>query len=191
MFHNVFSLFFLAAVVPACAGTYLTTLHLASPVANHASADRIEYVWSTPLETGIVSAASLTKLTMRLFQGDALVYTDIVLAGGVLQPFGGVDRVAADVIWDYDLDSRTLLQMGSLQVSNPAPASGTHFYVTDNVTLPADAIVVIQKIHDGIRHPFTVDTLTGQQSNAVPEPGAGLLAGLALATLGALRRRAG
>lgn len=82
--------------------------------------------------------------------------------------------------------------MGNLQTTNPAGGSGTQYYVTDNVTLPADSMVGVFTIINGIKNPsFTIDLLANQTSAGVPEPSTYALVGFALAACGWLRRRAG
>ena len=159
---------------------------------NVAGANRIEYLWTTPLASGSVTPTDVTNLTMSMFNGNTLVYTDTVLAGGVMQPFGGVSRVASDLQWRFNLNTMTLLEMGNLQTTNPAGGSGTQYYVTDNVTLPADSMVGVFTIINGVKNPsFTIDLLANQTSSTVPEPSTYALVGLSLAACGWLRRRAG
>lgn len=99
----------LVTIGPVHGGTILTTLNLVTPVTNVAGANRIEYLWTTPLSSGSVIPTNVTNLTMSMFNGNTLVYTDTVLAGGVMQPFGGVSRVASDLQRRFNLNTMTLL----------------------------------------------------------------------------------
>lgn len=180
---------FLAAVVPAGATTIITDFYFDAPIVNTAGADHVAFQWSTPLTTGTVAANNLNGLAMRLYQGSTLLYTDVAIAGGVVQPLGGITRTSSDVFFDYDLTTMTLRQFGNLQSTDPTGATGTHYYLTDNTSFPADAMVGIQQIVNGARQSFTVDKLGNQTSTTVPEPATNAIVGISLAALAWCRRR--
>lgn len=58
-------------------------------------------------------------MTMQLFNGADLIYTDAIIVGGAAQSIGWVARTLADIVWNFDLDTLTLndfdndLQAGS------------------------------------------------------------------------------
>lgn len=183
------SALFVAAVAPAGAATIVTDLYLASPLKNTAGADRVSFQWSTFLTGGIVAASNLSDLTMRFYNGSNLVYTDVAIAGGVVQPFGGVNRTSSDIFFNYNLNNRTLLEIGNLQTTNPAGAIGTQYYVTDNLNFPADSMVGIQAIVNGSRQSLKIDLLTRQVSTTVPEPATNAIVGLGLTGIAWWRRR--
>ena len=181
---------FIAAVAPAGATTIITDFYLDAPIFNSAGADHIAFQWSTPLTTGPVTANDLNGLAMRLYHGSTLLYTDVAIAGGVVQPLGGITRTASDVFFDYNLNTMTLHQFGNLQSTDPTGATGTHYYLTDNASFPTDAMVGIQEIVNGARQSFTVDKLANQTSTTVPEPATNAIVGITLAALAWYRRRA-
>lgn len=178
----------LCCLAPAGATALTTTLNLVTPVNNAAGATRVVYEWATPLTSGAVSTANLTDLKMQLYNGAALVYTDTVISGGVLQAFGGLARTAADVVWDFDLTSGTLAQMRNFLPGNAAGATGTQYIVDDNVTLPFDGDVLFQRVLGGTLQGATLDELSSQ-STVAPEPATTALVGFGLLAVACLRRR--
>jgi energy-converting hydrogenase Eha subunit A len=181
---------FIAAMTPATAATIITDLYFNNPIANTAGAHRASFQWSTPLTTGPVLTANVTNLAMRLYQGSTLLYTDVAIAGGVIQPLGGITRTNSDIYFNYNLNTMTLHEFGNLQSTNPAGATGTQYYLSDNVSFPADSMVGIQAITNGVRQTLTIYTLASQTSSTVPEPATNAIVGISLAALAWSRRRA-
>jgi hypothetical protein len=144
----------------AATSSYSTTLSLESP-----SVDGITTVvfdWSTSRASGIMSVNDLVDYSVSLYVGPSLIYSNDVLINGVAQPLESVPRDFP--FWDYDLDTLTLRQftLGTLNILQSGSVSGTHYEITDGISLPEDGKVYIYKFVGGHDADFDIATISNQ-----------------------------
>ena len=169
--------------------TYQTTLAFETPVTNPGGIDNVSFLWTTSNTSGPVSRADITDLTMILSAGATPLYTDIVLAGGVLQPIGGVARVLDDIVWDFDLDSLLLSQIRNAQPSQMGTSTGLQITVEDNVDLQTDSQLGLTFFVEGVQAAATIDLVASQTTQIVPEPGTAGAVVLAIGSVMIWRRK--
>lgn len=98
----------LAAAQAQAALVYQTTMTLSDPDNSAIPLTSAVYDWETNATSGAISSANLLNLTLALFNGPSLVYTDAMIVNGAVQPIGGAGRVLTDIIWAFNLDSLTV-----------------------------------------------------------------------------------
>lgn len=140
--------------VPASAATRVTTLDLVEPVGNSFGIVRVDFVWSTPKTSGVVTAADLTRLVERYYAWQeyfpasepeplpsvatrddgkvlALVYeAESIKDGAVVAN----ERMVSNPTFTFDLDSETLTNWGWQTF---AAATGTHHVFTKTFSASA------------------------------------------------------
>lgn len=149
---------------PTC---YTTSLKLETPMLNPDGIDTVVFEWSTIVLSDSVATSDLVDLSMTLLSDDAIVYTDTVLVGGVLQPIGGAARTPMDLFWDFDLDTLTLRQMRNVGFGTIMSTTGVQYLVTDSLSLPDDSKVVIVRRTDGVFDFSNADLLKRQRTRVV------------------------
>ena len=117
--------------------------------------------WSTNVTSGTVGENDLSEFSLEVYESSAggacaanasscrQIYYDQIITRGVIQLLPGVTRTAADPLWDFDLDTSTLLQFRNVGFSTVTSTNGTHFLVTDSLTLPEDDVVALFKYLNG------------------------------------------
>jgi PEP-CTERM motif len=170
------------------AADFKTTLTLLSP-AGTPLIDTVIFNWSTNLTTGTVTESDLTNWSYELLNGASSVYTETVIAGGVVQPIGGVSRTVGDLNFSFDLGTLTFgLFDNDLNTVQVGAATG----VTYNIFTPIPAFFDFRRYENGVLtneslgNDYTQSTI--EVTASTPEPGT-ILGLLAVGSLGALSRK--
>ncbi len=90
----------------ADAGMFTSTYTLNTPYT--ASSPNVSHVvvnFSTALTSGDIGQGDLTDWSISLLGGGALIYTDNVIVGAVVQSNGGVARGLADVLFQFNVNT--------------------------------------------------------------------------------------
>ena len=177
----------------AQAATYTTQITGTSSGVNF-SVSRIEIVWSTSVSEGnAVTVNDLTDWTISGFDGATLIYSDVVISSGTVQPLSGINRTLADIAFDavsgvsvggFDND---FLQN---QLNSATGGVTANFYSSGS---GSGGVVNVAKYDgNGDLIEDVTFSVTGQSTtSAIPEPStSAALAALAALGLVAARRRA-
>ena len=155
---------------------------------------RLEVTWSTSQPFGsAVNHTDLTDLTLSFYDdGDVLVYSDIVISGGTVQPIGGVSRTFTDVVFTATSGVALLTIDNDLNQIQFGSAGGTTYNIYGSLTAGNSANFAYYE--DGGFQEDATFNITDQSTSAIPEPSAfaataGLL-GLGATLTGRRRRRA-
>lgn len=145
--------------------------------------------WSTNLTSGTVTENDLTNWSYELLNSGSSVYTETVIAGGVVQPIGGVSRNLSDLLFNFDLDTLTAtIWSNDLNYVQSGAATG----VTYNVFPYVGGVRLVRlnngsEVSDDISS-FSQSTIEVTPSATTPEPSS-LLGLLAVSSLGLLARK--
>ncbi|MEM8554278.1 MAG: PEP-CTERM sorting domain-containing protein [Pseudomonadota bacterium] len=148
--------------------------------------------WATDETMGVIDVTDISALSVSIFNGNTLIFTDEVVVNGMLQPLLGVARNAfdpddgtGDVIFDVDLDD---LNNGGIQTlfSDVNTVGGNVGVRYQFFYQPG--IVGASRYENGVEVAFNTDDATGSvQITTAPVPLPGTLpllgAGLGLATI--------
>lgn len=176
----------LAQATHAAPVSHVTTINFATPLSNADGITKAVFSWSSNVTSGQVLATDLVNFSMSLFAGAASIYTDNIIANGVVQPFGTATRTAADPYWNFDLTSNTLFEVRN--VLNIPNTTGTQYVIADNLSIPLDGKLDISKYVNGQRAYGVTEFVSSQ--GTVPEPSTLALIALAGASLAWSRKRA-
>lgn len=148
-------------------------------------ADSIRVLWASDKTTGRISEADLSDLTLRFYNGDALVYEDVAIEDGVTQTLGGAADRAVRFSFNFDqaisgpMTLRALVNdyvpsgsEGSLAIEN---STGTNYRLSAFNSSNSGATATITGYVNGVQDrdlrnslvPFTQNTYEGNE----PEPG--------------------
>lgn len=70
------------------------------------TATELVFKWDTNVASGTIGSADLTDLTMQVFNGANVIYTDVMIVAGAIQDIAGNTRTG--ILWDFDLDTSIL-----------------------------------------------------------------------------------
>ncbi len=187
------TLLLITAVQANAALKFETTMTLSNPdfASPSVQLTRAVFDWETTLMSGNVINTDLVSMTMRLFNGASLVYTDEMVAGGVGQPIGGVARDIDDITWNFSIDNLELINFDNdfnlLQEDGPATGLTYNAYTGAVQTPPNPDLFSVVPYQDGVVEPNGGNTWERVTNTvAVPLPPTALLF---LAGLPLLRRR--
>lgn len=170
------------------AANFQTTLTLGSP-GGTPLVDTVVINWSTDLTSGTVSESDLTNWSYELLGGGSSVYSETVIAAGVVQPIGGVSRTLSDLLFDFDLDTLTLNEFDNdIDILQIGAATGLTYNTYLNLLFGpgisadqfSDGVLIETSVLDS---PFSQVTVS-----SIPEPST-LLGLLAIGSLGVFSRK--
>jgi hypothetical protein len=181
----------LITAVQANAGfIYRTTLTLSNPDLPPPTVQltRAVFDWETTLMSGTAINTDLVSLTMRLFDGNSLVYTDQMVAGGVAQSIGGAARTIDNIAWNFDIDSLLLINFDNDFLSVEAGAATGQTYNAYTLAFGQDKFQVLPYL-DGMPGDANTWDLV-ENTEAVPVAPTALLVLAGLPLLGRRRNTA-
>lgn len=146
---------------------FQTTLDLA-PTIDGIDAAIVNF--ETTIATGPVLLSDVSYLSYALLAGGTQVYTDTPLIEGVPQDIGGVTRPTGDLAFDFNHDTNQLFQIRTVEVPTLEQITGSHYAIADNVTIPDDSILVVQRYDDGVFGAGQFATVLQQSTRLVNEP---------------------
>lgn len=126
--------------------SWTTTLHLATPLHPEAI-DAVVLNWSTDKTSGHVSSGDLIDYSMELWSGAELIYTDIILVDGLVQPTD--ISLRNPPFWDFDLDTLKLSQLNNGTEVLPLSPTGTWYQIGDGLSFCDDGELLIWRYKDG------------------------------------------
>lgn len=131
-------LLFASAQANATFISYQTTIALSAPVGDFSITSAV-FDWQTDLMSGVATSANLLNMTMRLFDGNTLLFTDPMIVNSVVQPIGGAARQLDDIVWEFDLDNLELSEdsdndRGQKQVGSAVGTTYRFRYIGDAFT---------------------------------------------------------
>ena len=146
--------------------------------------------FSTDVTSGTIDETNLTDWSIELLNGTTSVYLDNVIAGGAVQPIGGVSRVLSGISFDFDLDT---LEYISFTDNDLPPVQTAATGVTYNI-FNDETFVEFVRYVDGVDvvanfiTEFNLTTEDVTPAATTPEPGT-LLGLLVVGSMGALARK--
>lgn len=170
-----FTVSFVLLSLTANATIIETTLEL-NPEYNGATPnfDTIVLNWSTQLSSGSVTSIDLHNWSMSLFSNGTKVYQDNIITNSMVNSIGGVARTPNDPIFEFDLDTMTLINFDNFLLAWQVLAiNGVQFNAFFNDPLT----IGIYQISDEVA---TIQFTSFTQSSTVPEPATLAIFGLGL-----------
>lgn len=168
---------FIAASSAHAATPYETTFELVN-------GQKVVHDWSTNLTSGSIGAADLQDWTMTWFDsGGGVLYSDTIIVGGTVQPWGNSTRPTSDPFFSYDFSTNVLDAFHNQDATPFNNIVGTEWRISKQGGDPNLRFAPFTSA--GIQPESTVG-IASQTTVVVPEP-----ASLALLALGGLvlRRR--